>query len=442
MPNDTVLLHEIPPQISNQNQGLHYASSEFFSECFSASQGPLCLRFDTGSDGEVQSVDLVLRLGSDSQFTTTSHGPFENEEMAEASVFEEAIYKGIIQRPVPQRVESSDTTLARSAKDMNDSTLRENPNERYGTKPWHLIGEEKVNQLMGTDEVKENPFATRGPTMTGETRKRPQGTLSSSYISPSSERSEKERNFAATSATFPPLFTNRYEHLPPNLHAPPLQRSYGPPRKQVLSRSLNHTLSKVYFLTNAQELQQYRIEPFSSEEPSSPSTTAAHRYCMHYNHHKTEKPAVVERSVPHTPTTPGRCPRVPRKADKRAAGSRPTPLVKQEEFSKMSSDLARGFAKTEDDDFDAAILASLEMSDVLQVGASPPHFPTLNSTCDCHDPRTPYGAINVEADPNLLQQSALPTRKAECTQRDIAIRRRRRASDRLSTSSSPRTLVA
>lgn len=108
----------------------------------------------------------------------------------------------------------------------------------------------------------------------------------------------------------------------------------------------------------------------------------------------------------------------------------------------MSSDLARGFAKTEDDDFDAAILASLEMSDVLQVGASPPHFPTLNSTCDGHDPRTPYGAINVEADPNLLQQSALPTRKAACTQRDIAIRRRRRASDRLSTSSSPRTLVA
>lgn len=351
----------------------------------------------------VQSVDLVLRLGSDSQFTITSHGPFENEEMAEASVFEKAISKGIIQRPASQRVEFPDTTLARSAKDMNDSNPRENPNERYHTKSLYLVYEEEVNRRMGADEVEENPSTTRGPWMTRATRKQSQGTLPSSYISPSYKRTEKERDFAATSATFPPLFTDRYQHLPPNPYGPPLQHSYGPPGKQVLSRSLNHTLSKVYFLTNAQELHQYRIEPFSSEEPSSLSTTAAHRYCMHDNHHKTENPAVVKRPVPRTPTTPGRCLCVPRKADKRAAGSRPTPFVKQEEFSKMSSDLGRGFAKTEDDDFDTAILASLEMSDVLKVGASPPHFPALNPTCDGHDPRTPYGSIDAEAAPDLLQ---------------------------------------
>lgn len=83
-----------------------------------------------------------------------------------------------------------------------------------------------------------------------------------------------------TSETSPSLFARRYQHLPPNPYGPPLQRSYGPTPRNGILRVENRSASKAFFLTSPQALQQYRAQPFSSEEPTSPPAQQTYHSCI------------------------------------------------------------------------------------------------------------------------------------------------------------------
>ncbi|KAG8918747.1 hypothetical protein FRC01_001678 [Tulasnella sp. 417] len=291
-----ILEEDTPPRLEDQTQiteRLHSEPFDYYSKYFSAGLGPLCLRFDTQPDGKVQSTDLVLRLGTDSQATITVPGPFEDEETAEDFALWKVLSEGILHCLSSPTTEPFAITPAHPTIGTTNFYSRMKLDEPPQFEFWDLVNNGEVDQLEdlspeapGTTTIEaEEQLRSRSPSPCTHTSLSDAASLYSLTKLPNT-----------TPATFPPLFTTRYQHLPPNPYAPPLQCSYGPPLRSGLSRPPTHSESKVIFLTSPQELQRYRIEPFSSENPISTSVGATD--CIHRSSQNGESHGRLSISVP------------------------------------------------------------------------------------------------------------------------------------------------
>ncbi|KIO19143.1 hypothetical protein M407DRAFT_11541, partial [Tulasnella calospora MUT 4182] len=243
--NGVVLSEDRPPRPEDQTQGLRSLPSEqCCSECFSAGLGPLCLKLDTEPDGKVQSAELVLSLGPDSQFTITAPGPFEDEEVAESFVLWKVLSEGIIRCHSSPSMERFTTTPAHSTKRTKNSYSQINSDEAHQLETWYLVDDEEVDQLEDPEEIDaEAPWTTM---IEDEKQTRSRSSSPCTYTSPNCTANlygftQRSRT---TSATFPLLFTRRYQHLAPNPYGPPLQRSYGPSIRSGTSRVPDNSASK------------------------------------------------------------------------------------------------------------------------------------------------------------------------------------------------------
>lgn len=313
-PTDIALSADSSPRLEDQNPRLHSVASECYSKCFSAGLGPLCLKFDAEPDGKgelarlvrmhyrstsppaVQSTELILNLGTDSQFTITAPGPFEDEEEAESFVLWKVLSDGIIQCPLSPSMERFVTTPIRVT-ESTSSYSRITSGNRHQIESWHISNEEDVDQLDDSEEIDEEALRTTTIKTKQQTRSRLPCTptpLNCTYnLCRFTQRS------GTASETSPSLFARRYQHLPPNPYGPPLQRSYGPTPRNGLLRVENRSLSKALFLTSPRALRQYRVQPFSSEEPTSPSAQQTHHSCIRRS--SQENGELVNHSTPALP---------------------------------------------------------------------------------------------------------------------------------------------
>ncbi|KAG8980195.1 hypothetical protein FRB90_007756 [Tulasnella sp. 427] len=177
----------------------------------------------------VHSVDLVLRLGSSNQFSITSQGPFKDHDAAELAVFEKAFTTGIVPRSfsVSQTSQSHAEVHAGAIHPAPNSSLHDDSNESESSKTWFIVDDEEYDELLPGDEADTPPpsvnVSPRGIKSWSRSARTPPS--SSPLGHPAFVLREHE-------PAYPPLFTNRYAHLPSSPYAPPLQNSYGPARSK------------------------------------------------------------------------------------------------------------------------------------------------------------------------------------------------------------------
>ncbi|KAG9044716.1 hypothetical protein FS837_007658 [Tulasnella sp. UAMH 9824] len=280
--------------------------SEYYSKCFSAGLGPLCLKFDTQPDGKVQSTELILNLGTDSQFTIATPGPFEDEEVAESFVLWKVLSEGLIQCHLSPSMERFVTTPIHSTTATNNSYSRINFSEPRQIGSWNIFKEEEVDQLEDGDEIDAEALGTTAVKTENQTRSRSPSPPTNTSLNSTENLCRFTQGSKTTALTSPPLSARRYQHLPPNPYGPPLQPSYGPTPRNGLIRVENRSVSKVFFLTSPRALQRYRIQPFSSEELTSPSAQATRHSSIRRSSQRKSEPCAVNHPNLHTTTAPKR----------------------------------------------------------------------------------------------------------------------------------------